>query len=128
LRLSRDECLARLAGHGVGRISITTGRGPAIIPVNYSVVEGAIVFRTAPGSAPASAAGTEVAFEVDHIDESLSQGWSVLVVGRAGQVTDAAEMRRLAEAAHSKPWAGGEREMWIRIVPVNVTGRRIQVR
>ncbi|MCQ4042295.1 helix-turn-helix domain-containing protein [Streptantibioticus rubrisoli] len=126
--LDEAQCRARLATHGVGRVSVTTEAGPAIIPVNYSVIDDAVVFRTAPGTAPASASGTRVAFEVDHIEEALSQGWSVLVVGPAQQVTDPDTIERLVAEARSKPWAGGDRELWIRIEPEHITGRLIRVR
>jgi hypothetical protein len=93
--------------------------------VNYEVVDDAIVFRTAPNSAPAAAVGTDVAFEVDHVDEAMSQGWSVLAVGPARAVTEPEAVRRLADHARSKPWAGGERELWVSIRPTQLTGRRI---
>ena len=128
VELDAQECRDRLSTHGVGRVSVSTSRGPAIIPVNYSVVDDAIVFRTAPDASPAAARGAEVAFEVDHIDEALSQGWSVLVVGRARQVTDPAAGRRLADKAYSAPWPGGSRDLWLRIEPTSMTGRRIRVR
>jgi nitroimidazol reductase NimA-like FMN-containing flavoprotein (pyridoxamine 5'-phosphate oxidase superfamily) len=128
LELDPEECRARLATHGVGRVAVSTPRGPAIVPVNYAVVDGAVVFRTAPDAAPALAGGTEAAFEVDHIDEALSQGWSVLVVGRAEYVTDAAAIQHLADEARTRPWAGGDRELWVRIAPEQVTGRRIRIR
>ncbi|MFD7475276.1 pyridoxamine 5'-phosphate oxidase family protein [Streptomyces sp. NPDC059837] len=54
---------------------------PAVVPVNYDVIDGAIVFRTAPGSVTASVVDEEVAFEVDRVDEARSMGWSVLAVG-----------------------------------------------
>ncbi|MER8162024.1 pyridoxamine 5'-phosphate oxidase family protein [Streptomyces sp. NPDC094472] len=127
MELDPTECRARLATHGVGRISVSTSRGPAIIPVNYSVIDDAVVFRTAPDASPVAAAGTDVAFEVDHIDEALSQGWSVLVVGRARQVTEPAAARELADKAFTTPWPGGSRDLWLRIEPTSVTGRRIQV-
>lgn len=123
--LSDEECLQLLSSHGVGRVSVSTAEGPAVIPVNYAVVDGAVVFRTAPHAAPAAAVGTEVAFEVDHVDEALSEGWSVLVVGPAHAVTDPHAVERLTERAHSKPWAGGERELWVSIRPSRLTGRRI---
>jgi nitroimidazol reductase NimA-like FMN-containing flavoprotein (pyridoxamine 5'-phosphate oxidase superfamily) len=123
--LGPDECRARLSTHGVGRIAVSTPDGPAVIPVNYEVVDDAIAFRTAPESAPAAAVGTDVAFEVDHVDEATSQGWSVLVVGPAHVVTEPDAVRRLSERAHTKPWAGGEREMWVSIQPARLTGRRI---
>ncbi|MFD7502196.1 pyridoxamine 5'-phosphate oxidase family protein [Streptomyces sp. NPDC059850] len=127
LELSPRECRDLLATHGVGRVSVSTAPGPAIVPVNYSVVDDAVVFRTAPDATPAAAAGAEVAFEVDHIDEALSEGWSVLVVGRARRVTDPAAVRRLDDAAYTPPWPGGGRDLWLRIEPERVTGRRIRV-
>ncbi|MGW7791549.1 pyridoxamine 5'-phosphate oxidase family protein, partial [Streptomyces tricolor] len=93
--------------------------------VNYEVVDDAIAFRTTPDSVAAAAVGTEVAFEVDHVDEALSQGWSVLAVGPANVVTEPAAVRGLAQHAHTTPWAGGEREMWVSIRPMRLTGRRI---
>jgi nitroimidazol reductase NimA-like FMN-containing flavoprotein (pyridoxamine 5'-phosphate oxidase superfamily) len=126
--LDLGECWGLLSTHGVGRVSVSTPEGPAIVPVNYTVVDGAVAFSTARGTTPALAAGAEVAFEVDHIDEALSEGWSVLVVGRAERVTDPAAVRHLVGAARSAPWAGGDRELWLRITPKRVTGRRITAR
>jgi transcriptional regulator with XRE-family HTH domain len=123
--LGPDECRARLSTHGLGRVAVSTPGGPAVVPVNYEVVDDAIVFRTAPNSAPAAAVGTDVAFEVDHVDEAMSQGWSVLAVGPARAVTEPEAVRRLADHARSKPWAGGERELWVSIRPTQLTGRRI---
>ncbi|MFB7596164.1 pyridoxamine 5'-phosphate oxidase family protein [Streptomyces sp. NPDC056160] len=123
--LSPQECRALLSTHGVGRIAFTTPQGPAAFPVNYDVMDDAVFFRTAPGSAPAGAVGNEVAFEVDRIDEAMSRGWSVLVVGRAEAVEDPQTTRRLGEWARSEPWAGGERPLWVRVLPTRLTGRRI---
>lgn len=123
--LSPDECRDRLGTHGVGRIAVSTPDGLTVVPVNYEMIDGAIAFRTAPQAVPAAAVGTDAAFEVDHVDEAMSQGWSVLVHGPARAVTDIDAMRRLAERAHSKPWAGGERPLWVLIEPQRLTGRRI---
>ncbi|WP_328341007.1 helix-turn-helix domain-containing protein [Streptomyces violaceus] len=125
--LTEAECRSLLSTHGVGRLAVPTDSGPVVLPVNYSVVDGAIVFRTDLGTTPAEAAGHQVAFEVDRIDESFSEGWSVLVRGPARAVTDPDEVARLAEQAYSTPWAGGRRELWLRVEPVAVTGRRITV-
>jgi hypothetical protein len=64
---------------------------------------------------------------VDRIDEAFSEGWSVLVRGPARAVTDPDEAARLDEQAYTTPWAGGPRDLWLRIEPVAVTGRRITV-
>ncbi|MER6750427.1 pyridoxamine 5'-phosphate oxidase family protein [Streptomyces fungicidicus] len=123
--LEPEECRALLSTHGVGRVAVTTAEGPAVVPVNYEVVDDAIVFRTVPGALPAAAVGAEVAFEVDRVDEAMSRGWSVLAVGPARAVTEPGEARRLTERAHTTPWAGGERELWVSIRPARLTGRRI---
>lgn len=125
--LSPQECRDLVSTHGVGRLAVPSPSGPLILPVNYSVVEGVIAFRTHPGTALAQAMGCEVAFEVDHIDAALSQGWSVLVRGPASAVMDPDCVQLLKERAYSEPWAGGQRDMWIRINPLTITGRRIAV-
>ncbi|MFG2309212.1 helix-turn-helix domain-containing protein [Streptomyces sp. NPDC048566] len=129
LELDPQECRLKLSTHGVGRIATETPQGLAVLPVNYSVVDDTIAFRTAPGSTAAAAVGSRVAFEVDRVEEALSQGWSVLVQGRAREVTDPAVVRRLEALAYSRPWAGGpDRDLWVRVDEERITGRRIAVR
>ncbi|MFF7408969.1 helix-turn-helix domain-containing protein [Streptomyces lydicus] len=127
LVLSPAECRERLSTHGVGRVAMTVDDAPAIFPVNYTVADELIAYRTAPEAGPAAAAGQEVAMEVDHIDEAFSQGWSVLIVGRAHVVANPYETRRLEENAHTAPWVGDGRHQWIAIHPTRITGRRIRV-
>ncbi|MFB7187371.1 helix-turn-helix domain-containing protein [Streptomyces sp. NPDC056230] len=127
LELGPQECHRLLSTHGVGRIGVTTADGPAILPVNYVVDGDRISYRSAHHTLPATAADHLVAFEVDHIDEALSQGWSVLLVGTAATVSDPEASRRLDELAHTTPWAGGPRNVWLTITPTRVTGRRIRV-
>ncbi|MEU7429957.1 pyridoxamine 5'-phosphate oxidase family protein [Streptomyces sioyaensis] len=127
LVLSPDECREKLSTHGVGRVAVTVDDAPAVFPVNYTVADELVAYRTDPGAGPAAAAGHEVALEVDHLDDAFSQGWSVLVVGPAHIVTDAHEARRLAEHAHTGPWVGDGRQQWIAIRPTRITGRRIRV-
>ncbi|MEV0173503.1 pyridoxamine 5'-phosphate oxidase family protein [Streptomyces sp. NPDC050803] len=125
--LTMAQCRTLLSTHGVGRLAVPTATGPVVVPVNYTVLDGTIVFRTRVGTTPAQAAGCQVAFEVDRIDDAFSSGWSVLVRGHARTVTDPEEVRRLDERAYSAPWAGGRRALWVRIDPRTVSGRRIAV-
>src|SRR5271169_6532212 len=69
-----------------------------------------------------------IAFEVDHIDEALSQGWSVLVRGRAHGVTHPAELEIVRRDAAIWPWPGGDRDVYVRIIPATISGRRIESR
>jgi len=126
-KLMPAECRRLIAPGGVGRIAFTTLTGPMVVPVNFAVLADTIVIRTAEGTVIDGHADGPVALEVDHIDEALSQGWSVLVRGPAHRVTQPAELRRLQEDAAVWPWPGGEREVYVRILPSQVTGRRIEL-
>lgn len=44
--LTVDECLRLLESRSVGRIAFVDDGDPQVLPVNYRVHEGAIVFRT----------------------------------------------------------------------------------
>ncbi|MBO1414558.1 pyridoxamine 5'-phosphate oxidase family protein [Streptomyces sp. FH025] len=125
--LPEEECWARLAPGGIGRVALSTDSGPVVLPVNYRIHDGAVVYRTGVGSTPASAAGNRVAFEVDHIDEALRTGWSILVSGTAVRVDDQVAVEQLTRQGDPDPWAGGERDVWIAIAPSAVTGRTISI-
>jgi len=127
-KLMPAECRRLITPGGVGRIGFTTLNGPMVVPVNFAVLADTIVIRTAEGTVIDGHADGPVALEVDHIDEALGQGWSVLVRGPAHRVSHPAELRRLQEDAVVWPWPGGEREVYVRIIPSQVTGRRIELR
>ncbi|MCC3767649.1 pyridoxamine 5'-phosphate oxidase family protein [Streptomyces sp. UNOC14_S4] len=126
MRLAERECWERLGTHGIGRLGLSTEAGPVVLPVNFLVDGCAVVYRTEHGGPAAVAAGTLVAFEADHIDEQLSSGWSVLVTGAAEHVTDPGTIRSLSERPGARPWAGGKRDLWVRVVPGEVSGRTIR--
>jgi hypothetical protein len=130
--LDEAECLRLIAGGGVGRIGYASRFGPAVLPVNYQWHDGAVVFRTARHSPmdedlQTGIAGGDykVAFEIDDIDVAGRQGWSVLIQGPAHHAEAEAE-REAAEQAGVHPWPEGERDLYFRVVPQRVTGRRIK--
>ena len=127
-KLMPAECRRLITPGGVGRIAFSTASGPVVVPVNFVVLADTIVVRTAEGTVIDGHADEQAALEVDHIDEALCQGWSVLVRGPAHRVAHPAELRRLQEDAVVWPWPGGEREVYVRIVPREITGRRIELR
>ncbi|MEU9045695.1 MULTISPECIES: pyridoxamine 5'-phosphate oxidase family protein [unclassified Kitasatospora] len=121
------ECWARLAPGGIGRVALATEEGPVVLPVNFRVLDGTVVYRTAAGSTPAAAVGDWVAFEVDHIDEAQRSGWSVLVKGTAALLDDPDAVEHLTRRGSPDPWAGGARDVWVRVKPSSITGRRIRI-
>jgi nitroimidazol reductase NimA-like FMN-containing flavoprotein (pyridoxamine 5'-phosphate oxidase superfamily) len=126
LELLTDEtCWSLLRRSELGRVGVNVAALPAIFPVNYAVIDGAILFRTAPGSKLRAASdGAVVAFEVDGYDRDDRSGWSVLVVGSSEVVHDL-DVTGKVLAAGLEPWAGGRRTDIVRITPGFVSGRRI---
>ncbi len=129
--LAEAECLRLLAAGGVGRIGYSGRFGPTILPVNFALHGQTIVFRTGQHSPMGedlrtgmADAAYKVAFEVDEISPATREGWSVLVQGAAHHVDSAAELAGVRQTG-VQPWPGGEKELFIRIVPDRVTGRRI---
>src|SRR6202046_2477358 len=102
--LTTEQCREHLAAGGIGRIVLSTGSGPVAFPVNFVFTEGAVILRTS-DAMTAKVSGV-VAFEVDHIDEAMSGGWSVLVRGHARLIEDPEE-RAVAAHLDIEPWAGG---------------------
>ncbi|MFI9328339.1 helix-turn-helix domain-containing protein [Kitasatospora sp. NPDC052868] len=123
--LTEAECWDRIGTHGVGRIALPVDPGPAVFPVNYTVDDGTIVFRTAAQGAATPDDGSPVSFQVDRIDDHLSQGWSVLLLGRARHVGDPDTVEHLRQLPGTTSWAGGSHPLWVRIQPDEITGRRI---
>ncbi len=120
--LSAQQCEDHLSAGGIGRIVLSTSAGPVAYPVNFVFADGAIIFRTS-DSMTDSIAGV-VAFEVDHIDEAMSEGWSVLVRGHARRIENPEERQAVA-LLDLEPWAGGARLNLIGIEPFEMTGRVI---
>ncbi len=125
-RLSVAECGRLLAPGGLGRLAFTTVSGLMVLPVNYLLVAGTIVLRTGTGSLIAAHGDDRVSFETDHLDETLGCGWSVLVRGQAHRVLQPGELRHLREGCDLRPWPAGEHDLYVRIVPAHISGRRIK--
>ncbi|HEY2077649.1 MAG TPA: pyridoxamine 5'-phosphate oxidase family protein [Streptosporangiaceae bacterium] len=124
--LSPAECFDLLEPGGIGRVGIAAEEGVIILPVNYVVNGQAIIYRTAPDTLLALHVNTRVSFEVDQCDEALREGWSVLVQGHAHEVTDEHQVQQLEDTARLKPWAPGARDVYVRLAPTEISGRRIQ--
>jgi nitroimidazol reductase NimA-like FMN-containing flavoprotein (pyridoxamine 5'-phosphate oxidase superfamily) len=125
--LTPQECLTLLRSHPVhvGRVALVRDGDPLILPVNYRLDGDTVVIRTAEDTALHQAAqGSMVAFEVDAVDPAWEDGWSVVIRGTASPVEDPDELDRVRQLP-LRPWAGGERDLYVRIRPQRITGRRI---
>jgi nitroimidazol reductase NimA-like FMN-containing flavoprotein (pyridoxamine 5'-phosphate oxidase superfamily) len=91
--LDRAECLRLLGAHCFGRIGLSLGALPTVLPVTYKLVGEKVVFRTGIGQKLAAAtSGAVVAFEVDDMDVMSRTGWSVVVTGVAREIVDLTEL------------------------------------
>jgi transcriptional regulator with XRE-family HTH domain len=126
--LSVEECQRLIAPGGVGRLVFSDARGPVALPVNFRILKGDIVFRTdSEATFLAEPTKQSVSFEVDHLDDALTEGWSVLLTGDSRLIDDPGEIEQ-ARALGIAPWAGGVREGYVCLTPRQVTGRRIRRR
>lgn len=121
--LSRQESLDRLGRCGLGRVAVTVGALPVILPINYAVLDNDIVFRCSRGTKlDAAVRNAVVAFEADQVDWFGHGGWSVLVVGTASEVTDPAELERVDDLPLAG-WVVGDDLPLVRVRSEIVTGR-----
>ena len=123
--LDRTECLRLLASATLGRIGISSGALPVILPINFRLVGNTIVFRTTSVTKlDAATRGSVVAFEVDAMDPIEHTGWSVMVTGVARQVTDAEELDAMRPDRVAR-WAPRGEDRIVAISTDMVSGRRI---
>jgi hypothetical protein len=124
--LSETDCEELLRAGLVGRVAACTPHGPHIIPVNYSVVDDAIVLRTTPYSLLGSQVrGTVLALEVDQFDYDYHRGWSVVARGRSEVVVDPQELDHIRETWNPTTWAAGGRTLYLRLRWTELTGRQL---
>ena len=122
--LDDEECWRLLGTAALGRVAVTIGALPAIFPVNYAVLDRAVVFRTGEGTKLRAALDRAVvAFEVDQGDAIYHGGWSVQVVGVAEEVPP--EVVNGIAPIPVAPWAPGARTHYVQIRPELISGRRI---
>jgi uncharacterized protein len=123
--LSAAECWTLLDQEEIGRLAVLVDGVPEIYPVNYVLDGHDVVFRTDAGSKLGGLVRSPaVCFEVDGADRATETGWSVMLKGKARELTMAADVAAAAKLPLHF-WAHGEKAHWIRIEPFEVSGRRI---
>ena len=125
--LSVDECWAQLRTMVVGRLAIGGQEFPELFPINYVVDRGTVMFRSDPGTKiAASLQKAPVAFEVDGFEPATKVAWSVVLKGALEPVLETAEILD-AVALPLFPWQHGNKGFFVRVVPVEVSGRQFVV-
>lgn len=123
--LGRAECLRLVASATIGRLGLTSGALPTVLPINFRLIDGKIFFRTGVGTKlDAATHNAVVAFEVDDMDPMWHTGWSVVVTGVAQEVTDPDELAALADA-HIPRWAPAHDGRVVSVSTEMITGRRL---
>lgn len=123
--LDRDECLALLERSVLGRVALSMGALPTILPVNFRMVDGDVVFRTGVGSKlDAAARGAVIAFEVDAFDPIEHTGWSVVVTGVAQDRASLERVNVISDTAIPR-WAPAGSARTLFLPTAMISGRRI---
>lgn len=124
-QLSAAECRTLLRLTPVGRLGLTSGALPVVLPVNYALTDQGIVFRTARGSKlDAAVANQVVCFEIDGADPVAHRGWSVVVTGTA-RVLEGSERDR-ALRLPLPHWVDDDADHVVAIPMEHVSGRRLR--
>lgn len=123
--LSRPECVRLLDGATVGRLGVTIGDRPVILPVNFAVFDGSVLFRTGRGTKLAAATHNAlVAFEADGFETDGTAGWSVLVRGVCSEVTDPGLLTRMRAVPLDRWVTDSTPDRYVLITLTEISGRR----
>ena len=125
--LPLNQCLSLLRSRPLGRLAYQAAGTPVVVPVNHLVDGSTVVLRTvAGGKLDVGLAGKPVAFQLDDHDPARGTGWSVLVQGRAEIVDDPELLARYDDQLDSWAISDSTEVSWLRIVPDEVSGRRLR--
>ncbi len=117
--------MALLATATLGRVGLSSGALPTVLPVNFLLHDGRILIRSGRGTKlDAALRDSVVAFEVDDFDPIYHSGWSVVVTGVATALHDPAELAAV-ERLPLPHWAPEAPGHVVAISTELVTGRRL---
>lgn len=123
--LGTAECWRLLEKSSLGRLAVEGPGGvPDVFPVNFTVHNGSVYVRSAPGSKLMDiAARPGVAFEIDGEDPLFH--WSVVIKGAARRLDVDSEIHEsgVEELVSASPTS---KQDFISITPSSVTGRRFR--
>ena len=123
--LSLEECWELLELDEFGRLAYRLVDEVHLVPINYVVDAGTLLFRTASGNKLLAAAlHSDVAFEIDWHDDLAA--WSVVVRGVLRRLHEDEQHR--ADGLLVQPWVPTPKYDVVELQPVSVTGRRFYLR
>lgn len=118
--LSDEECWDLLRQHDIGRLGFHLLDQVHVVPINYAVDDGSLLFRTAEGNKLLGVVmHGDVVLEVD--DQHGDTAWSVIVRGTAHLLDEASAHR--AEALPLRSWVADSAYNVVEILPEELTGR-----
>lgn len=125
--IGRQQCFDLIESNHLGRIAWQAADLLQILPITYAMHQGSVYFRTLPDGILAELAQpTNVALEVDELDQQTRSGWSVVLHGHTSAVREPDELADLWASDSLVPWASGNRTLFIRIQPKRVAGRVVR--
>lgn len=126
--IAESECRELLSSGTIGRIAFNSASGIQLLPLNYLYLDEVVYCRVDERSVLGELAegSDNVAFGVDYVEELVKEAWSVLITGSIRAVTAAEEMAKLLNQRKLEPWAIGDRQLYLRLTPVTITGRRVK--
>jgi uncharacterized protein len=123
--LDRALCRDLLARVPIVRVGLAINAIPVALPVNFVLDRDEIIIRCNEGSKlDAALANATVAVEADEYDPVGHTGWSVVVKGRAREITRPDELDR-AKSLGLRTWANDRTDHYIAISTDLVSGRSI---
>ncbi|MCX6399171.1 MAG: pyridoxamine 5'-phosphate oxidase family protein [Propionibacteriales bacterium] len=127
IELTTSECEDLLRAGVYGRLVLLGGpRGMDILPVNYVVVEDAILVRIAAGTLlDRYADGAAMLFEVDQVDYERGHGWSVVARGTGERCPDSERTETERHVPGPPRWLRHEDDLWIRLRWKSLSGRQL---
>jgi uncharacterized protein len=125
LQIEEEECWRLIPMASLGRVGLTEGALPVILPVHFTVHEAEVAFASLPDVKIRSAdRGDILVFQVDHYDPSTRQGWAVNAIGPARRITQPDEIRHL-HSVNFTPWSWRDCVSYVAIRPDVLRGRRL---
>ena len=124
VELSAEDCWALLEAEEFGRLAYRLVDEVHVVPINYAVDDGSLLFRTASGGKLLAAAlSSDVALEIDWHDDRAA--WSVVARGHLRRLSED-EAHRLDEIDR-RSWVPTLKYDVVELAPDVVTGRRFRL-